>query len=263
MPATIDKNQCVKLWYWDTGGDGEPIVLLHPATGSGAIWEYQQPVLAKAGYRVISYSRRGHLGSESGSTQDPGTATGDLYNLIEYLGLKRVHLVGSAAGGFIVPDFALTYPERLYSMVMACTQGGISDPAYLEVTKALRPPGYDALPPSFKELGPSYRAANLPGVERWAKLEASSSTKPRIPQKRANPVSWERFSTIKTPSLLIAGDADLYYPPARLRVFASHLPTAEAVILSESGHSGYWEQPQAFNSTLLAFFAKHGKAKVV
>src|SRR6516164_10016249 len=51
------------LWYWDTGGQGEPVVLLHPASGSGLIWLYQQPVFAKAGYRVISYSRRGYYGS--------------------------------------------------------------------------------------------------------------------------------------------------------------------------------------------------------
>src|SRR5687768_8088012 len=34
-----------RLWYWDTGGEGEPVVLLHPATGSGLIWQYQQPAL--------------------------------------------------------------------------------------------------------------------------------------------------------------------------------------------------------------------------
>ena len=44
-----------RLWYWDTGGQGVPIVLLHPATGSALIWGYQQPVLAKAGYRVIAF----------------------------------------------------------------------------------------------------------------------------------------------------------------------------------------------------------------
>src|SRR5689334_19042268 len=33
-----------RLWYWDTGGDGIPIVLAHPASGSGLIWGYQQPV---------------------------------------------------------------------------------------------------------------------------------------------------------------------------------------------------------------------------
>src|SRR5262245_48728746 len=53
-----------RLAYWDTGGDGQPIVLLHPATGSALIWGYQQPVFARAGYRVIAYSRRGHHNSE-------------------------------------------------------------------------------------------------------------------------------------------------------------------------------------------------------
>jgi len=50
----------VRLWFWDTGGPGEPIVLLHPGTGSSASWIYQQPVFAAAGLRVIAYSRRGH-----------------------------------------------------------------------------------------------------------------------------------------------------------------------------------------------------------
>src|SRR5215471_14330796 len=48
-----------KLWFWDTGGSGPIVILLHANTGSGAFWPYQQPALAKAGYRVIGYSRRG------------------------------------------------------------------------------------------------------------------------------------------------------------------------------------------------------------
>src|SRR5215471_7485312 len=42
-----------KLFYWDTGGSGPAVILLHPATGSALMWVYQQPVFAKAGYRVI------------------------------------------------------------------------------------------------------------------------------------------------------------------------------------------------------------------
>ena len=56
----------VRLAYWDTGGEGETVVLLHAGTGSHAVWEYQRPALLDAGYRVIGYSRRGHLGSEEG-----------------------------------------------------------------------------------------------------------------------------------------------------------------------------------------------------
>src|SRR4051812_3031951 len=55
-----------RLWYWDTGGTGTPMVLLHPASGSAESWPYQQPFFARAGYRVIGYSRRGHLNSEAG-----------------------------------------------------------------------------------------------------------------------------------------------------------------------------------------------------
>src|SRR5690348_18082196 len=45
-----------RLGYWDTGGTGETIVFLHPASGSALVWLYQQPVFAKAGYRVIARS---------------------------------------------------------------------------------------------------------------------------------------------------------------------------------------------------------------
>src|SRR5262245_1412701 len=56
----------VKLWYWDTGGNGEVVVFLHPGSGSAEFYPYQQPVFVNAGYRVISYSRRGHFKSERG-----------------------------------------------------------------------------------------------------------------------------------------------------------------------------------------------------
>ena len=49
----------VKLWFVDTGGAGIPIVLLHPNTGTVAIWEPQISAFAQAGYRVIAFDRRG------------------------------------------------------------------------------------------------------------------------------------------------------------------------------------------------------------
>ena len=74
-------------------------MLLHPASGSALIWLYQQPVFAKAGYRVIGYSRRNYYNSELSPADNPGTASEDLQNLIEFLRLEKFHLVSSAAGG--------------------------------------------------------------------------------------------------------------------------------------------------------------------
>src|SRR5262245_57549038 len=93
-----------RLWYWDTGGDGAPVVFLHPATGSALIWLYQQPVFAKAGYRVIAYSRRNHYGSDMATEENPGVGSEDLHNLVDFLGVQKFHAVASAAGGGVGAD---------------------------------------------------------------------------------------------------------------------------------------------------------------
>src|SRR5437879_10538823 len=100
-----------RLWYWDTGGLGVPIVLLHPATGSALIWGYQQPAFAKAGYRVIGYSRRGYYNSAPLERDKPGIGAEDLRQLVDLLGIRRFHAVASAAGGSIPAGFALSSQE--------------------------------------------------------------------------------------------------------------------------------------------------------
>jgi len=246
----------VKLWYWDTGGDGEPVVLLHPYTGSAAIWGYQQPVLVEAGYRVIAYSRRGHYRSEAGPEDRPGNYVDDLQAVVDHLGLEKFHLVGSAAGGFIVPDYAASYPQRLLSMTIACSTGGVTDPAYRQTFLAIRTPEIVGLPHWVKELGPSYRAANPDGVAAWRALEEHAMhTMVRPPAK--NELTWEVYERMQVPALLIGADEDIYMPPPMLRNLASHLPDPEVVLIRESGHSGYWEQPDAFNRTLLDFLGRH------
>jgi pimeloyl-ACP methyl ester carboxylesterase len=58
---------------------------------------------------------------------------------------------------------------------------------------------------------------------------------------------------ITQPTLLITGGADLYAPPPVQQLLAERLPHAETLIIPEAGHSAYWEQPDIFNHTILAF----------
>lgn len=248
----------VKLWCWDTGGDGEPLVLMHPITGSGMIWGYQQPVFAKAGYRVIGYSRRGYAKSEAGTPEAPGTAVDDLNSLMDALKVGRFHLLGSAGGGFIAPDYALSHPDRVQSLILASSQGGVIEPTYRASIAALTPPGFEKLPESFRELGPSYRTANPAGAQQWEELERNSrSTTQQILQRPKNVLDWRAISSIRAPALVFTGAADLYMPAPKMLELASHIPGAETAIVSESGHSAYWEQPLAFNSLVLEFLHKH------
>ncbi|MBU8538201.1 alpha/beta fold hydrolase [Falsiroseomonas tokyonensis] len=246
----------LRLAYWDTGGDGTPVVLLHAASGSKDIWEHQLPALRGAGYRVIAYSRRGHAGSETGPKDAPGTGSGDLLGLLDRLGLGPCHLVGTAAGGLVATDFALTHPDRLRSLTLACTIVGVVDEDYLALGARLRPPGFTELPIDFQELGPSYRAENPEGVARWLALERRAHPGGRFRQPAANALTWQALRGLAVRTLLVNGDADLWAPPAIQRLFLRRLPNARGVVIAESGHSAYWEQPEAFNAALLDFLAE-------
>ena len=246
------------LWYWDTGGAGQGVVLLHPATGSSEIWGYQQPAFAKAGYRVIGYSRRGYGKSDPVPRENSGSASGDLRRFLDFLKIAKCHLVGSAAGCQVAIDFTLSNPNRLHSLTLACGVGGVQDADYVTMADSIRPAGYDQMPAAFRELSPSYRAANPEGAVKWAALEQTAVTGNRFGQTNANRITWAALEKMTVPTLLLGGDADLGVAPPMLRMFTSHLPNAELVLVPEAGHSIYWEQPELFNRTVLDFLKRHG-----
>jgi pimeloyl-ACP methyl ester carboxylesterase len=245
-----------RLGYWDTGGAGEPIVLLHPASGSALIWLYQQPVFAKAGYRVIAYSRRNYYNSDLAPADNPGTASGDLQNMIEFLRLERFHLVSSAAGGSVAADYALSHPERLLSLTVSSNNLAAANGYIAEAAAKIRTKEWDDLPRWFRELGPSYRAANPAGVQKWIELNHKSETGKGARQKLVNVVTPEKLETLKVRTLLMTGAADMFTSPSIMRMIARHVPDNEVVIAPECGHSIYWEQPEFFNRTVLGFLGR-------
>ena len=101
-----------------------------------------------------------------------------------------------------------------------------------------------------------HRAANA------AALRAGSSSKISRPEGTPPPVQTFRnrltfslLETIAVPTLLMTGDADLYSPPAVLRLSAARIRNSESVIVPEVGHSTYWEQPELFNQKVWSSFA--------
>jgi pimeloyl-ACP methyl ester carboxylesterase len=249
----------VHLWYSDSGGRGAAVILVHAATGSSRVWEYQRPAFAARGFRVITYDRRGFGRSTvDASGPQPGAAADDLRGLLDHLHIERAHLVGTAAGGFVAWDFALSFPERLRSLVVASSIGGVQDEAYLELHRRMRPPEFAAMPADIRELGPSYRASNAAGWERWKELEHTARPNGTPPaQTFRNRVTFAALETITVPTLLLTGDADLFAPPAIMRMFAARVKGSRSIVIPEAGHSAYWEQPEAFNRAVLDFLARH------
>ena len=241
----------VKLWYWDTGGPGEAVVFLHAGSGSSEFYPYQQPAFAKAGYRVISYSRRNQYKSEGGSDLDSFFAADDLLHLMDFLKVDRFHAVGNALGGYFGLDVAISHPERLRSLVLASSMMGIVEPDYVRAMTALRPKAFEELPLAVQEIGPSYRAANPAGLAEWnARHERATR---RAPARLHNKFTWDALGNLKTPVLLVTGDADLWIPPYMLRQVAAKMPGSQVVVVPEAGHNIQWEQPDAFNEAVLKF----------
>jgi non-heme chloroperoxidase len=96
--------------YYEDHGSGKPVVLIHGWPLSGRSWEKQVPVLLAAGYRVITYDRRGFGDSSkptSGYNYD--TLAEDLHKLMTKLDLRDVALVGFSMGGGEVARYLGTY----------------------------------------------------------------------------------------------------------------------------------------------------------
>ena len=249
-----------QLWYRDSGGTGVPVVLLHARTGSVLAWEKQVPAFAAAGFRVITYDRLGSGRSRLGADAAAGTAADDLHALTTHLNLARFHLLGTAAGGIVALDYAVSFPDRVRGLVVANSIGGVQDDDYLALGRRLRPsPQFEALPPEFREVGPSYRAGNPAGTARWIEIEHAS--RPQVAgtavQPTKNRMTFALLESIRAPTLLITGGADLYAPPPIMRLFAARIRGAETLVFPEAGHSGYWEEADAFNRAVIAFLARH------
>ena len=96
--------------YFEDHGSGQPIILIHGWPLSGAQWEYQVPVLVDAGYRVITYDRRGFgRSSRPHNGYDYNTMASDLHDLIEQLDLDNVILAGFSMAGGELAQYVDTY----------------------------------------------------------------------------------------------------------------------------------------------------------
>src|ERR1700677_1947635 len=96
--------------YYEDHGSGQPIVLIHGYPLSGRAWEKQVPALLDAGYRVITYDRRGFgQSSQPWSGYDYDTFARDLHKLVNKLELQDFALVGHSMGGGEVARYMGAY----------------------------------------------------------------------------------------------------------------------------------------------------------
>ncbi|MEM7293652.1 MAG: alpha/beta hydrolase [Pseudomonadota bacterium] len=241
------------LWYRRAGA-GPSIVFLHAASGSSEHWECQLDFFSEAGFDCLSYDRVG-WGLSSAITASSGAASDNLDEFIRALRLGAVHLVAIAAGGAVALDFALSYPESVASLTVACSVGGVQDAEFLEQRARFWTPELLARPVHERELGQHYQNHDPVGAAAWqaiaerAHAEENHARDDLIKQS----LTLEKLSGIQSPVLLIAGSQDLLAPPELMGHIASAIPHCRFVTIDHAGHAAFWEAPDRVNGLLLDF----------
>jgi pimeloyl-ACP methyl ester carboxylesterase len=248
----------MQLWIIDSGGPGEPVILLHPRTGNSEFWQYTVPALAKAGYRAVAIDNPGWGKSivHKGQASVPVAETLDV--LFDHLGLDKVHVVGTAMGGYTAVDYAAWRPERVKSLVIAASGLGFeNDPVYTAFRERAAIPGFADQPSDIREVSPNYRGMNPQGVARWKEIYNNGQQEGAARPPLMSPNTPEKLASIRVPTLVIAGGMDLTTPSGGMRLWSRHLKaSSEFIVIPEAGHVLVWEQPEVFNQTLINFLQR-------
>jgi non-heme chloroperoxidase len=261
--------------HYEDHGSGQPVVLIHGYPLNGASWETQERVLLQAGYRVITYDRRG-FGKTSQPTvgYDYDTFAADLDAVLERLNLTDVVLVGSSTGTGEVVRYLGTYGSA--RVAKAVLMGSI--PPFVLKTSD-NPEGVDGAvfddikaavlhdrPAFFKSFLDNFNNVDVLGGTRISEQAWQNSF---IVAVGASPYAahacvdtWltdfrDDLPKIDVPTLLIHGDADRILPYAAT---AARLPglikDLEFVTVEGGPHNIAWTHPDEVNTALLAFLAK-------
>ncbi|MHA6493987.1 alpha/beta fold hydrolase [Pseudomonas borbori] len=257
----LDKHGC-RLYYEELG-QGAPLLLVHGLGSSTRDWEYQVAELAKH-YRVIALDVRGH--GRSDKPRERYSIAGfadDVAALIEHLQLGPVHLVGISMGGMIGFQLGVDHPQLLRTLTVVNSGPEVkarSPRDYLEIAKRWTLSRLLSLDTIAKALGkllfPKPEQAELRRKieERWPQND-----------KRAYLASldaiigWgvrERLTRITCPTLVVSADRD-YTPVTQKEAYVRELPNARLLVIEDSRHATPLDQPERFNSSLLAFLAEH------
>ena len=114
--------------HYQCYGEGDAIVFAHGAGGNLLSWWQQIPFFSQR-YRCVTFDHRG-FGHSLDVPEGPGAAkfVDDLRGLLDHLGIESAHLVAQSMGGRTMLGFAVRYPSRVRSLVMADTVGGMNVP---------------------------------------------------------------------------------------------------------------------------------------
>ena len=257
--------------YWESTGEGDPVLLIMGLGLSGGAWWRTVPVLSRR-LRVITFDNRGVGRSRAFSYAYTTEALADdAVSVLDDLGLDRVHVYGISLGGMVAQQIALRHPARVRSLVLGATTAGgprairADGEVVTFFRRRLRMRGEEAARASIPfNYGPRCRSEHFERIEE------------DIAQRLAHPFAerayraqmfaaglhncYGRLASIAAPTLVVHGRHDRIIPVANAQLIAERVPGARLQILEESGHLYATEEPEV-DDAIAAFLAEAGEGQ--
>jgi len=247
--------------YYETYGEGEPVLLIHGLGSSTEDWEWQVPVLRRA-FTVVTYDVRGH--GKSGKPRQAYSISqfsNDAAKLITALVLGPVHVVGLGMGGMIALQLAVDCPDLVRSLVIV-NSGPETAQRTLRERLAIARQKLLVRTVGLSKLGraradrlfprPEHASRRNTFVARWLRNDQRA-----YEQSLDATIRWsvsDRLSDIDCHVLVLAADHD-DAPIARKREYAARMRNASVIVIPDSHHALPTECPEEFNRALCCFLS--------
>jgi pimeloyl-ACP methyl ester carboxylesterase len=234
----------LKTWY-DTAGEGDPLVLLHGGMCTNDTWAAQMPVFAEH-FRVIAPERRahGHTPDVAGPLNYSDMAA-DTVGFLEGVVRQPAHLVGWSDGGIVGLLVAIARPDLVRKLVAISANlnpAGVVPEAH-KMLAAASPED-----PSMEMFRSLYVTNSPDGAEHWpivfAKFGEMASTQPDIGP--------DELRSISASTLVVASDDDMVALEQTLELYRS-IPSSQLAIVPGTSHALVFEKPDLVNQLVLEF----------
>lgn len=247
--------------YWEEEGSGPPLLLIMGLGYSSAMWFRVRPLLAERA-RVLIFDNRGVGKSDVPEPpySIPAMAS-DAIAVLDAAGIESAHVVGVSMGGTIAQELALTFPDRVRSLVLACAACGgpnavVAEPEVLEALAAraamtpeegvrvMIPFIYDPATPEERiEEDIEVRLRHYPTPQGYVgQLQAVLGYE-----------TYQRLGDIDVPTLVIHGRSDRLVPHGNGEDLARRIRGARFVSLPDASHIFFTDQPAAAHAAIEGF----------
>ena len=239
--------------YYETSGEGPALLFAHGAGGNAAIW-FQQTAHFASRFTCIAFDHRGFARSPAPpSTLTAAQFRDDARAVLDAEGVDRAHVVAQSMGGFTALRLALDAPDRVASVTLSGTSGGLPNEQPSEALKALVSGNASS---GIAATMAQATKADPPKMALYAAISAFNTEFSFA--KLAGLVggggpSLADAGRIACPVLFVAGREDPLFPPSLLASYVPHFPNAHITVVDDAGHSPYYEQPEVFNALLDEF----------